>query len=153
VVSRRLILVEDGTAQAYIDAGGQASGNAGGGSGGGILLEAPKVVVASGAAIVANGAGGGSVGGAGEDGSLNGFPADGGPATPPRWGSGGEGGVRGTAAAIGASVSSPELDDLYYAGSGGGAVGRIRVNVPTPLDFSAAGTVSPAASVGTLATR
>jgi hypothetical protein len=154
LVSRVQILVEDGPAQAYIDAGGRASGGAsGGGSGGGILLESPRVVVASGAAVVANGAGGGSVPEAGEDGSLNGSPADGGAANPPLFAAGGNGGIRGSAAAAGSPIASSTLKNIYHAGAGGGAVGRIRVNVPLRLDFADAGHVSPTASVGTLATR
>jgi hypothetical protein len=154
LVSRTQILVEDGTAQAFINAGGRGmSGAAGGGAGGGILLEAPKVVVSSGAAVVANGGGGGSIGGGGENASLDVTAAEGGPAFPQLGAPGGDGGARSVAAADGDPISNPEMDNVYIGGSGGGGVGRIRVNVPSSRDFADSGTISPAPSVGTLATR
>ena len=157
LVSRTSIRIEDGSAEAHLDAGGEGSGGiAGGGSGGGILLEAPRVIVSSGTSVVANGGGGGSISGAnGQDGTLTNAPAAGGCPTGCAkfgFGSGGDGGAAGSPAQDGQSISSGTLT-LVIAGSGGGGIGRIRVNVPVASEFVRNGIVSPSASLGSIATR
>jgi len=160
LVSRTLILVEDGLGDDFLNAGGKAGANPGpsGGSGGGILLEAPRVVVSTGTGLVANGAGGqGGVPcapGDGEDGGLDGLPAAGGTCTASEAAAGGAGGAELEAARDGGSVSAKlGCNSFIRGGGGGGSVGRIRVNVPVSADFSDSGVSRPDPSVGVLGTR
>jgi hypothetical protein len=159
LVSRTLIRIEDGSGEGHLDAGGKAGNGAndGGGSGGGILLEAPRVVVASGAwRVLANGAGGsGGCGTTGaEDGSVTSMPALGGGqgCTNPVFGKGGNGGAKTHAPTSGEAASGPD-PNIVMGGGGGGGAGRIRVNVPAFADFMGSTGTSPGASVGTLTTR
>jgi hypothetical protein len=161
LVSRTLISVEDSSSQAFLDAGGRGgegqAGGSGGGSGGGVLLEAPRVVIASGTAIVANGGGGGAGCSDGEDGQLSGQAAEGGTGCTQsptlRFGDGGSGGALSALPSPGNDQSHPESSALVFAGAGGGAVGRIRINVKRLEELSAAGIVSPEPTVGLLGTR
>lgn len=152
LVSRRAIAIDTAGAASAIDAGGGGSpGIGGGGSGGAILLEAPLVVVASGASIVANGGSGGCASEPGEPGQLTTAPAAGGDCTTSGHGDGGDGASRAsTTAGNGASVS---VTAVGFGGGGGGGRGRIRINVPTPADYQELGAVSPAPSLGELGTR
>jgi hypothetical protein len=106
-------------------------GPAGGGSGGGILIEAPNVVIDDGAALLATGGGGGGYGACnpapdGVDAAPNAsLPAGGvcpGGTNPAA--AGGAGATTGTGAAGGATVATV----WGSAGSGGGGLGRIRIN-------------------------
>jgi len=161
LVSRTLISIADSSSQAFLDAGGRggegATGGSGGGAGGGILLEAPRVEISSGTAVVANGGGGGAGCADGEDGQLSGQAADGGSGCTDdptlRFGSGGTGGALSAPPSPGDDASHPDSSGLVFAGAGGGAVGRIRINVRVPAELSAAGIVSPEATVGVLGTR
>jgi hypothetical protein len=155
VVSRSIILLEDGSGEAHLDAGGSGGGGSGGGgSGGGLLLEAPRVVVSSGTSAVANGGGGGAVScGDAADGSLTDEPSQGGgdvDCVDDGFGPGGNGGTRSASATDGQSISG---SGFVFAGAGGGSVGRIRINVPVASDFIGGGIVSPDPSIGSLATR
>jgi len=113
--------------------GGGGPGGGGGGSGGTILIEAARVTTTSNSHLSANGGDGG-----------------GGDVAP--------GGTGGTAtSAPGASVcgyDDPYNFPGYQTGSGaGGAVGRIRINVAAGTQPQLLGSVSPVASVGTVATH
>lgn len=105
--------------------GGGSDGGGGGGAGGTILLEAPAISVAAGAAITANGGGGGCGKGTGL-------------AEAGRWdttaAAGKSGCVGGTGGAGGAAALLDGRNAVTVAsepgGGGGGAVGRIRLNTP-----------------------
>ena len=161
LVSRTLIAVADSSTQAYIDAGGKGGvggniGGRGGGSGGAILLEAPRVDISEGTAVVANGGGGsGGCTEPGEDGPLNGSPAEGGPCGPVPGVISGDGGGGGAAAppSTGEDATNPDDDGFAVGGGGGGSVGRIRINVRFLRDFATAGVVSPNPSLGTVGIR
>lgn len=121
----------------------------GGGSGGGILIEAPTLEIAG--RVVANGGGGGSCI-SGQDGRLNATSASGGVndvACHFPHGSGGNGAAGSLEAGVGESISS-RLQS--FGGSGGGGVGRIRVNTASG-GIRGAGIFSPAPSTGTLGSR
>lgn len=125
-------------------------GSAGGGAGGGILLEAPSVTVTGG--LFANGGGGGcgyEQPTAGQPGQLSTTPASGGICAA---GSvrGGNGGAGTTPPTEGSSIA--QSAGTEYAGGGGGAVGRIRINT-VDMTVEGNGTQSPAASVGPIAGR
>lgn len=151
LVSRTRAVVEASAGQSFLNAsGGGGDGTHGGGSGGAIMVEAPKVIVASGTGIVANGAGGGGANDPGDAGRLAVSAAPGGDCVNP-YSDGGNGASRAeTAAEDGTSITTSAT---AIAGAGGGGVGRIRVNVPAAIDFSAQGVVSPMPSIGVLATR
>jgi len=124
--------------------------NGGGGSGGSILLEAPIVSIGGGA--YANGGSGGCGSFTGADssnGTLDTNPALGGPCDNNQ--SGGNGGTGTVAPQDGPTIANV-AGTKQYAGGGGGAVGRIRINT---LDMTVAGTgtFSPAASKGVIAGR
>ena len=160
LVSRTRVLIEDGAAEASLDAGGRPGAQNGpGASGGGILLEAPHVTIVSGAGLVANGSGGGAGRpctdwvGAG-DGTLTNDRAPGGTCSVSGEPEGGAGGARiGGPSDGGSAEGKLGCNSISIGGGGGGGAGRIRVNVPTGLDFSQEGVVSPAATVGPLTTR
>jgi hypothetical protein len=131
-------------------------GGGGGGSGGGVLIEAASVSI--GGSVGANG---GAGGGGGLHGStpattgLSGAPgADGSPGTtvavggdgPAESGAGGAGGVLAIAPAVG---EAPAVS-TGAGGGGGGAVGRIRINVRSGATPAITGSVSPAASIGSV---
>lgn len=123
----------------------------GGGSGGAILLEAPLVVLDQTAGLYANG-GGGSCGltafGSGQNGLLSTMRSSGADCA-----SGSNGG-RGGAAVGAATAGENGSGDYPHGGGGGGGVGRIRINLPIGSTFDPGGAIlSPAPSVGTLATR
>jgi hypothetical protein len=154
--SRTIIKLVEGT-EAFLDAGGMG-GVGGGGSGGGVLLEAPRVVISNRTGVVANGGAGGCAGHAGEDGNRSKSVALGNDcaditSSAIEAGPGGNGAAGGNLATPGGSINSSVADKFHIAGSGGGGAGRIRVNVPSPVDFQTFGTVSPTPSVGVLATR
>ncbi len=161
LVSRTLISIEDSSSQAFLDAGGRGgegqTGGSGGGSGGGILLEAPRVAISSGTAVVANGGGGGAGCSDGEDGQLSGQAAEGGSGCTDqptlRFGDGGTGGALSAPPSPGDDESHPDTSALVFAGAGGGGIGSIRINVRMPAELSAAGIVSPEPTVGVLGTR
>ncbi len=140
-------------------------GGGGGGSGGAILLEAPKIAVGDGVAVVANGGGGGG-GGApgadftgpegqpGDDGSISRTPANGGAGGSAAAGKGGNGGTadghgNGTIPGRGTSPGSGG------GGGGGGAAGRIRFNArpDRPVTVSDSAIVSPTPSTGNITRR
>ncbi len=83
----------------------------------------------------------------GEDGQLSGQAAEGGTGCTQDptlgFGDGGSGGACRRLRHPAKTQSRPESSALVFAGAGGGAVGRIRINVTLPEDFSAAGIVSP----------
>ncbi len=123
----------------------------GGGSGGGILLEAPAILVETGASLSATG-GGGSCGqfGSGEDGNSSAARAAGGSCSALNEGNGGNGGAgTNTGGLSGQANSSPN----GVGGGGGGGVGRIQVNLPLGTSFAPEGIVSPAATAGVLGLR
>ncbi|WP_394839594.1 hypothetical protein LVJ94_22165 [Pendulispora rubella] len=164
------------TANATIDAGGgggqaggfgtppELSGGAGGGggSGGTILLEAARMNIKG--ALGANGGGGGGGGGSsspptgicdsggpGTRGTVTTSPASGG--SPAGGGGGGQGGT-GTSPPAAGSPSQCDLSRPAGPGGGGGAVGRIRLNVLAGTQPDIAGAVfSPGPSIGTVATH
>jgi len=124
--------------------------NGGGGSGGSILLEAPVVSIAGGA--YANGGSGGCGSFTGSDssnGNLSTMPALGGPCDNGQ--SGGNGGTVTTGPQDGPNLANV-AGTKQYAGGGGGAVGRIRINT---LDMTVAGSgvSSPTPSLGVIAGR
>lgn len=127
----------------------------GGGSGGGILLEAPAIEMSG--AVVANG-GGGTSGcffssqGVGEDGRLDATPASGGASCNVSSGAGGNGGARSSGARNGADVDQSGTASLAAGGSGGGSVGRIRVNTVSG-GLPSTGVFSPNPTTGSIATR
>lgn len=124
--------------------------NGGGGAGGGILLEAPTVTIAGGA--YANGGSGGCGSFTGADssnGDLTTTPAPGGPCDNGQYG--GNGGAGTTAPTDGETLSNT-AGTKQYAGGGGGAVGRIRINT-LDMTVGGAGTMSPPASLGVIAGR
>ena len=67
-------------------------------------------------------------------------------------GSTGSGG-NGAAGALGALNGVAGSGNNPVGGGGGGGAGRIRINLPLGTTFAPAGTISPAPSIGTLATR
>jgi hypothetical protein len=161
LVSRTLIAVADSSTQAYIDAGGKGGvggtiGGRGGGSGGAILLEAPRVDISEGTAVVANGGGGsGGCTEPGEDGRLSGTAAAGGDCDPLPGNvhvDGGSGGAS-TPPSAGADATNPDDDGFAAGGGGGGSPGRIRINVRFLRDFATAGVISPNPSLGTVGIR
>ena len=128
--------------------GSPCGAGAGAGSGGGILLEAPQVVTASTAVLVANGGAGhcGTKGSAASPG-LNATPAVGTDCTTFHGGAG----AAGTNAAQDGTARTS--NGPTGAGGGGGA-GRIRINLPTGASFDAQGAVlSPTPSIGAVGTR
>jgi hypothetical protein len=150
IVSRTSITVQSG---GMIDAGGGAarppfigisSTNGGGGSGGAILLEAPTVTIEG--ILAANGAGGGCNGAEAQHGQTGSTAAQGGNCTSSS--DGGRGATRVNSAAPGELYNTS--GGMAAAGSGGGGVGRIRINTPT---FNDSGNISPTESTGTLGTR
>jgi hypothetical protein len=165
MVSRTRVVVADGGA--IVANGGSAKGytgpppipacilgnpcgpGAGGGSGGGVLLEAPAIEIA-GAGIVAANGGGGHCGLGSETAppTATTTPAPGRQCTAF---AGGNGAAGDTAATNG----TVEADSGPTGGGGGGGGGRVRVNVPAGTTFSPSATavLSPAPTVGALATR
>lgn len=148
ITSGTQIVVPSGGAIGAPGSGGSVNG--GGGAGGGILLEAPTVMIAGG--VYANGGSGGCgtfSGAMSSDGDMSTNPALGGPCSNGQ--SGGNGGAGTTAPTDGQTLSNT-AGTTQYAGGGGGAVGRIRINT---LDMTVAGTgaQSPAASLGVVAGR
>lgn len=154
LVSRTLVTLDQDAPSAFVDAGGESS-QMGGGSGGAILIEAPHVVVPSGTGLVANGASGGCIDMEGSPGTLSGTSATGGLCSNgANFADGGRGsGLTLPNGGNGDDISKPALESLYVGGGGGGGAGRIRVNVPTALDFGGGGIKSPDASRGVLQTR
>lgn len=99
------------------------AGGAGGGAGGTVLLEAPKVTIATGAVVSANGGGGAGAdsGKDGEDGSHSCIQAKGGAGSSSTGSHGGKGGA-------GTTISGEngiQGGSTYYGGGGGGSAGRI----------------------------
>lgn len=128
------------------------TGMLGGGSGGGILIEAPIVELSG--SIVANGgagAGGCVIPQAGETGRFDATPAHAGVACCERCSNGGDGAAGSIGARNGIDMALNEAR-FVFAGSGGGGVGRIRVNT-APGEFHRAGLISPNPSTGTIAVR
>jgi hypothetical protein len=122
----------------------------GGGSGGGILLEAPAVSLTGGA--YANGGGGGCgsfSGSVGANGDLSTTPALGDICT--NGVHGGSGGA-GTTAPTNGGTKTNTAGTTDYAGGGGGAVGRIRINT-LDMTITGSGAQSPSASLGTIVGR
>jgi hypothetical protein len=122
------------------------SGPGGGGSGGAILIEAPRVVLEPGTALVANGGGGGGYGACdpGPDG------ADAAPITAPAAGgacptevqpsaAGGDGATNGNGE-TGANAGLVGAGMHGSAGGGGGGLGRVRINTVDGM-YSAGATV------------
>ena len=121
----------------------------GAGSGGAILLEAPTIAFDATAGVVANGgAGSCATTGSAPAGGLNNTPAPG-PVCGGDTGKGGNGGAGSTAATNGGDG----INDDPVGGGGGGGTGRIRVNLPSGVQFQTTAVVSPPASVGVLGTR
>ncbi|MCL4223267.1 MAG: hypothetical protein KJZ91_02190 [Myxococcales bacterium] len=125
-------------------------GGGGGGSGGAFLLEAPRVEVASGARVTANGGGGGSGREAnrGENGARAAMRASGGAGT----GAGGNDG-RGGLGGIGTDgnqLATAGMGGADGTGGGGGGGGLVRINSVSPPSTTGA-VVSPPPSVGELA--
>lgn len=109
-------------------------GPGGGGSGGGILIEAPSVVLDDGVTLLAGGGGGGGYGACspgpdGIDAAPRAAPAAGGACsagtTPSA--AGGSGATSG-AGTTGADAATCGATNCGSAGSGGGGLGRIRIN-------------------------
>ncbi|WP_394837597.1 hypothetical protein [Pendulispora rubella] len=100
------------------------AGGGGGGAGGTILIEATKVTAQAGSVLQANGGDGGAGGS----------------------GAGASGGTSSSAPGA-ATCGDPS------GGGAGGAVGRIRINVAAGTQPELLGTVSPAPSIGTIATH
>lgn len=150
LVSRTRVVVNG-----VVAANGGGCVGGGGGSGGGILLEAPIVDVSG--KVVANGGSGSGCGSEGQDGRLDAAPAAGGAnacsdqASQGFGGAGGNGGA-GTALAENGSGVVTSSDGLVTGGSGGGGVGRIRVNT-APGGLRGNGIISPPATIGTLVSR
>lgn len=117
---------------------------AGGGAGGAILVEASGAVIASSAALVANG-------GAGHCGYL-GFSPDGRVSEGAAQGADcGPGGTTGSGGSGGAKTSGGFNGGagLSYGGGGGGGAGRIRFNLPSGTTFDVEqATISPSPSLG-----
>jgi hypothetical protein len=149
LVSRTRIIRGDPNVPSHLNAGGEGGDGLGqgAGSGGGILLEAPRVAL-QGTGIYANGGGGGCYMAPGEDGRASTTQALGGSNTQSNAFDGGDGATFLAPPGIGETANCATG---CFAGGGGGGVGRIRVNVPSAVDFSGGG--SPTASIGTLATR
>ncbi len=129
----------------------EGAGGGGGGSGGAILVEAGTLMFQG--TIVANGGGGG--GGAQTGGSGGTDGADG----RTSFGMGGAGeGMAGAGGAGGADALAPvngsvaTATTLWGDGGGGGAAGRIRLNL-RPGAVITTGLISPSPSIGTYATR
>lgn len=106
-------------------------GPAGGGSGGGILIESASVVIDDGAGLVADGGGGGGYGACtpapdGVDAPPSASTPEGG-ACPPGTNPVATGGAGATTAA-GMPGGDTAATDRGSAGSGGGGLGRIRIN-------------------------
>lgn len=121
----------------------------GGGSGGAILLEAPLVTIGATGGLAANGGGGSCApSGTGAAGGNNATPALG-QVCSGATGSGGNGAAGNTAAQAGVNGSG----SFPVGGGGGGGAGRIRVNIPLSAQFTPAGVVSPASTIGVLGTR
>ena len=99
----------------------------GGGAGGSILLEAPRVTLEANARLNAKGGGGGA------SGSLppatdTANPNLGAPCISATCSSGGNGGAPGVSATAGGIVMRPGNVGDGIAGSGGGSIGRVRIN-------------------------
>lgn len=128
----------------------------GGGSGGGVLLEAPIVDVSG--RVVANG-GGGAGCRSGSDGRLDGDPATGFGGCVVRMsgveikvvGTGGNGGS-GNSSGMNGTFAQGSAGKDAVGGSGGGGVGRIRVNT-APGGQRTSGAYSPTPTSGALTTR
>jgi hypothetical protein len=154
LVSRTGITFESGGG---INAGGNAGSDngSGGGAGGGILLEAPLVVLPSGGALAANGGGGGcgntgTVTASAEAGRLDDQRAAGCQTD----GTAGDGGRGGAGSSPNGTVGETISGCGVVAGSGGGGVGRIRINTADGTFAAEDGAlVSPPASIGTVGTR
>ena len=154
LVSKTRIAFGDGGG---INAGGNAGSDngSGGGAGGGIVLEAPVVVLSSGGVLAANGGGGGcgntgtvtasAEAGRPDDQRATGCQTD---------GSAGDGGRGGAGSTANGSVGETISGCGVVAGSGGGAVGRIRVSNAAG-DFAPAdgAIVSPPATSSPVGTR
>lgn len=109
-------------------------GPGGGGSGGGILIEAPSVILDDGISLLAGGGGGGGYGACtpppdGVDAPPSALPAAGGacPAGTTPAAAGGAGATNG-AGTTGANAAIVGTFMCGSAGSGGGGLGRIRIN-------------------------
>lgn len=152
--SRTRIEIANDGAECGISASGGGGGGAGCGAGGGgagsggaLLLEAPIVDLAASCYLVANGgagsgghqsdtAEGGRVSAAAKASTGNfftSFPS----------GHGGDGCYLGTPPEAGG-------DSAYQAGGGGGGDGRIRLHTAQSSEFTFAGTIAPAASLGSV---
>lgn len=118
----------------------------GGGSGGGVLIEALYVSIAG--VIAANGGGGGADGD-GQDGLASANPAFGGDTFGEQF-CAGRGGSANELPADGTRLCGPGAS----AGGGGGAVGRIRINVrPGGVPTLLGPVISPGLSLGTASIR
>lgn len=166
LVSATSIRLEAGASILANGAGGYQAieGGAAGGAGGSILLEAPSVSLAPGSAITANGGSGAG----GDRGSSNTSGHDGGRTTsrapsvtpsgavcaaPAECGSSGSGGALEGPPTDGEGITFDNQHNRY-AGGGGGAPGRIRINTADASFTQASDAIiSPAASTGTLRTR
>ncbi|MDP3154558.1 MAG: putative metal-binding motif-containing protein [Archangium sp.] len=121
-------------------------GGGGGGSGGAVFLEANRLTISPGAAVVANGGEGGE-----GSGFSNGADGQSGQRSTSRassfaigcGGNGGSGGARNDGAGNG---RDPDCGNRSPGGGGGGSVGRIRFNALTACDVSGWALVSPAAN-------
>ena len=121
----------------------------GGGAGGGILLEASRVDVPLGAAVVANGGSGNcTYGGNGSPGLRSEAPAPGQDCSRSiDGGSGGRGGA-------GLLAGSDGGDGSTTGGGGGGGAGRIHINLPDDVAFDPGPPIiSPTPSLGFVVTR
>lgn len=155
VISGTVILIGTQEATGAIEASGLGAyhaqfspAGAGGGSGGGILLEAPRVSIASASGLSANGGSGSCEAQEGESGTFGETPAPGGHCSGVS-GDGGNGGAGNSAAAPGESATSDGL-----GGGGGGGVGRIRINTRSgDVEVDSDVVLSPEPSVGTVGTR
>lgn len=133
LVSRVSILLDVDAHITANGAGGHAgdidflSPGGGGGSGGGILLEAPTVELRMGAGLLANGGAGGCAHFRGQDGQRSATPARGASCTDARYPPGGDGGSVTASPGPGGPLDYIPGED-GIAGSGGGAVGFIRIN-------------------------
>ena len=131
--------------------GQNANAYYGGGAGGAILLEAPIVILADEAKLIAKGGSGGSEGTPVPP-DDTGNPAVGTPCTFANCGGGGNGASVSMASTAGASV--PVGANFSLAGGGGGGLGRIRVNAPNGTYTKSTSAIEAGAvTTGSLVTR
>jgi hypothetical protein len=121
----------------------QRIGGGGGGSGGAVLLEASRLEVSAGAAVVANGGAGGE-----GSGSIDGGDGQHGQRSSLRalaisLSCGGNGGNGGARAGDPSNAREPNCGDDLPGGGGGGSEGRVRFDARESCSVSGAALISP----------